>query len=79
MNTILRYTGAGEPNAERLKKVLADNKIRIVDASGLPGMVLVEGWRHEHLSCINEAQQGWQAFPQKSTIKVPDTRRKISR
>ena len=76
MNYILRYTGDGQPDADKLKKVLADHQIRIIDDSSLPKMALVDQMKDGFISRMNQVQPGWQAFPQQDTFRVPDTRRK---
>lgn len=79
MNYILRYTGDAQPDETKVRQVLQENNVQVLDASGLPKMVLLGGDIHEKLSDIKEQLPGgWEFFPQKEqAFKVPDTRRKI--
>ena len=77
MKYILRYTGNGKPDADKLKQILNDNNIKILDGSSLPKMLLVDGMKENFISRINQVQKGWEAFPQKNSYNVPDTRRKV--
>ena len=76
MNYIVRYTGDGQPDADKLRKVLADHQIDIIDGSSLPKMALVDRMNDSFISQMNQLQPGWKAFPQENSFSVPDTRRK---
>ncbi|MFL5741462.1 MAG: hypothetical protein ACJ75B_14655 [Flavisolibacter sp.] len=74
MNYILRYKGAGIPDAEKLKKVLDANNISIIDGSALPTMAKVS-IRDMDISSLKPLSQEWDLFPEKE-YSVPTTKRK---
>ncbi len=78
MNYIIRYKGAGEPNAVKLRQELRSNNITIVDNSALPQMAKVSLHDNDVAKLHAVTRSDWDVFPEK-TYSLPDARRKVKK
>jgi len=78
MNFIIKYTGAGKPDLEKITAVLATHKIEILDDSLMPKSALVKIEEAKLAKLKGGLDGDWDLIPEKS-YQVPDTKKKIKK
>ncbi len=76
MNYILKYKGDRAPDLAGMNEVLQTLRIRIIDGTLLPEIVLIELDHLEFKKLRAVLPEDWAIDPEKS-YTVPDTRNKI--
>ncbi|WP_316734424.1 hypothetical protein [Pedobacter aquatilis] len=74
MNYIIKHTGAGKPNLDKVRKVIQALKGHLIDGSSLPKMGLVK-IEPQELDKLKHELEGFNIFPEKS-YKIPTTVKK---